>query len=140
MLVGDRAITRKIRLAGHHAGELDLRRGIQFAAGDEYPRAERLGYRSSRSGAHPLRQHGYFSIGAAVRNDVVGATLKEIFYEIDLMRSTPVGEEELADARNYLSGVFSWVLRRRMAWLGSLRLRHLKDCRKIISKHIASAS
>jgi len=29
---------------------------------------------------------------------VVAATLTEIFYEVDRMRSTPVGEEELADA------------------------------------------
>lgn len=69
---------------------------------------EQKGYTySPRSGAHPLRQHGYFSIGAAVRNDVVAATLTEIFYEIDRMRSTPVGEEELDDARNYMTGIFS---------------------------------
>jgi len=56
---------------------------------------------------HSLRQHGYFSVGAAVRNDVVGAALKEIFYEIDRMRETPVGESELDDARVYMTGVFS---------------------------------
>ncbi len=38
---------------------------------------------------------------------MVAATLTEMFYEIDRMRSTPVGEDELADARNYLSGTFS---------------------------------
>ncbi len=55
---------------------------------------EEKGYTySPRSGAHPLRQHGYFSIGAAVRNDVVAATLTEIFYEIDRMRSTPVARK-----------------------------------------------
>jgi len=42
-----------------------------------------------------------------VRNAVAAATLAEIFYELDRMRALPVGEEELADARNYLSGVFS---------------------------------
>jgi predicted Zn-dependent peptidase len=69
---------------------------------------EEKGYTySPRSGAHPLRQHGYFSIGAAVRNDVVAAALTEIFREIDLMRSTPVGESELDDARSYMTGVFS---------------------------------
>jgi len=62
---------------------------------------------SPRSGAHPLRQHGYFSISAAVRNDVVAASLTEIFYEIDKLRSVPVPEAELADAQNYLTGVFS---------------------------------
>jgi zinc protease len=65
---------------------------------------------SPRSGVTPLRQHGYFSISAAVRNDVVAASLTEIFYEIDKLRSIPVPEAELADAQNYLSGVFSMGL------------------------------
>jgi zinc protease len=62
---------------------------------------------SPRSSTHPLRQHGYFSVSAAVRNDVVAASLTEIFYEIDKLRSVPVPEAELADAQNYVSGVFS---------------------------------
>jgi zinc protease len=62
---------------------------------------------SPRSGVHPLRQHGYFSVSAAVRNDVVAASLTEIFYEIDKLRSVPVPDAELADAQNYLTGVFS---------------------------------
>jgi zinc protease len=62
---------------------------------------------SPRSSVHPLRQHGYFSVSAAVRNDVVAASLTEIFYEIDKLRSVPVPEAELADAQNYLTGVFS---------------------------------
>ncbi|OLC92604.1 MAG: hypothetical protein DMG35_14955 [Acidobacteria bacterium] len=65
---------------------------------------------SPRSSVHALRQHGYFSASAAVRNDVVAASLTEIFYEIDKLRSVPVPEAELADARNYLSGVFSMGL------------------------------
>jgi zinc protease len=65
---------------------------------------------SPRSGVHALRQHGYFSVSAAVRNDVVAASLTEIFYEIDKLRSVPVPEAELADAQNYLSGVFSMGL------------------------------
>jgi zinc protease len=65
---------------------------------------------SPRSGLHALRQHGYFSVSAAVRNDVVAASLTEIFYEIDRLRSIPVPEAELADAQNYLSGVFSMGL------------------------------
>jgi zinc protease len=65
---------------------------------------------SPRSGVQPLRQHGYFSVSAAVRNDVVAASLTEIFYEIDKLRSVPVPEAELADAQNYLSGVFSMGL------------------------------
>jgi len=62
---------------------------------------------SPRSGVTPLRQRGYFSVSAAVRNDVVAASLTEIFYELDKLRSLPVPEQELADAKNYLTGVFS---------------------------------
>jgi predicted Zn-dependent peptidase len=65
---------------------------------------------SPRSSVHALRHHGYFSVSAAVRNDVVAASLTEIFYEMDKLRSLPVPEAELADARNYLSGVFSMGL------------------------------
>ena len=62
---------------------------------------------SPRSTVHPFRQHGYFSISAAVRNNVVAASLTEIFYEIDKLRSIPVPEAESTDAQNYLTGVFS---------------------------------
>lgn len=69
---------------------------------------EQKGYTySPRSGVSALRHHGYFSVHAAVRNEVVAATLTEIFYEMDRMRSLPVTAEELDSARNYLSGVFS---------------------------------
>ncbi|HKW31589.1 MAG TPA: pitrilysin family protein [Candidatus Acidoferrum sp.] len=62
---------------------------------------------SPRSSVNALRQHGYFSISAAVRNEVVAASLSETFYELDKLRSLPVPESELADSQNYLSGVFS---------------------------------
>jgi zinc protease len=65
---------------------------------------------SPRSGVTALQQHGYFSASAAVRNDVVAASLTEIFYELDRLRSLPVPAAELADAQNYLSGVFSMGL------------------------------
>jgi zinc protease len=72
---------------------------------------EEKGYTySPRSSLTPLRQHGYFSISAAVRNEVVAASLTEIFYELDKLRALPVPEPELADARNYLSGIFSMGL------------------------------
>jgi predicted Zn-dependent peptidase len=107
IVIGNRAITRK------HPDWLRLTLANSIYGGAFNSRLvmnirEQKGYTySPRSGAHPLRQHGYFSVGAAVRNDVVAAALTEIFYEIDRMRSTPVGEEELDDARNYLTGVFS---------------------------------
>lgn len=65
---------------------------------------------SPRSGITPLRKHGYFSISAAVRNDVVAASLTEIFYELDKLRSLYVPAAELADAQNYLTGLFSMGL------------------------------
>jgi len=65
---------------------------------------------SPRSSVNPLRQHGYFSVSAAVRNDVVAASLTEIFYELDKLRSVPVPQAELADAQNYVTGVFSMGL------------------------------
>jgi len=65
---------------------------------------------SPRSSVTPLQLHGYFSVSAAVRNEVVAASLTEIFYEIDKLRSLPVPGAELADAQNYLSGVFSMGL------------------------------
>jgi zinc protease len=65
---------------------------------------------SPRSAVTPLRQHGFFSVSAAVRNDVVAASLTEIFYELDKLRSLSVPAAELADAQNYLSGVFSLAL------------------------------
>jgi zinc protease len=65
---------------------------------------------SPGSGVTALRQHGYLSVSAAVRNDVVAASLTEIFYEMDKLRSLPVPDSELADAQNYLSGVFSMGL------------------------------
>lgn len=69
---------------------------------------EQKGYTySPRSGVTALRQHGYFSVSAAVRNDVVAASLAEIFYEMDRMRALPVSQEDLDGARNYMSGVFS---------------------------------
>jgi zinc protease len=65
---------------------------------------------SPRSGVTPLRQQGYFSISAAVRNDVVAASLTEIFYELDKLRSLPVPAGELADAQSYVTGMFSMGL------------------------------
>jgi zinc protease len=82
---------------------------------------------SPRSAVHALRQYGYFSVSAAVRNDVVAASLTEIFYELDKLRSLPVPEAELADARNYLSGVFSMSLATQDGLLSQLATVALND-------------
>jgi zinc protease len=110
ILVGCRAITRKdpdwLRLAltnSLYGGAFNSRLVMNIR--------EDKGYTySPRSGVLALRQYGYFSVSAAVRNDVVAASLTEIFYELDKLRSVPVPAPELADAQNYLTGVFSMGL------------------------------
>ena len=82
---------------------------------------------SPRSGVSALRQHGYFSVSAAVRNDVVAASLTEIFYEMDRLRSVLVPEQELADAQNYLSGVFSMGLATQDGLLSQLSTVELNE-------------
>jgi zinc protease len=82
---------------------------------------EQKGYTySPGSGVNALRQQGYFTVRAAVRNDVVAATLTEIFYEMDRMRSLPVTEEELSSAQGYLTGVFSLGVATQDGLLGQL--------------------
>jgi zinc protease len=110
ILVGCRAITRKhpdwIRLGlanSLYGGAFNSRLVMNIR--------EDKGYTySPRSGVTPLRQHGYFSVSAAVRNDIAAASLTEIFYELDKLRSLPVPSTELADAQNYLTGLFSMGL------------------------------
>src|SRR5690348_3161149 len=85
---------------------------------------------SPRSGVSAFRQYGYFSVSAAVRNDVVAASLTESFYEMDKLRSVPVPESELADAQNYLSGVFSMGLATQnglLSQIGVVALNELPD-------------
>lgn len=49
---------------------------------------------------------GDFEATAEVRTAVTGDSLKEFFYELERIRSEKVGETELADAKNFLTGVF----------------------------------
>jgi zinc protease len=85
---------------------------------------------SPRSGVHPMRQGGYFSISAAVRNEVVAASLTEMFYELDKLRALPVPAAEFADAQNYLSGMFSMGLATQsglLSQLATVALNELPD-------------
>jgi len=89
---------------------------------------EQKGYTySPRSGLTALRRHGYFSIHAAVRNEVVAATLAEIFYELDRTRALPVRGDELSDAQAYLSGVFSLGIATLDGLAGQLATLYLYD-------------
>lgn len=82
---------------------------------------EQKGYTySPRSGTAALREYGMFSVNAAVRNEVVAATLTEIFYELDRMRALLVSAAELENAQNYMAGVFSLQLGTQEGMLGQL--------------------
>ncbi|MGB9404567.1 MAG: pitrilysin family protein [Candidatus Acidiferrales bacterium] len=130
VLVGNRAITRlhpdwyRLSLANSiYGGAFNSRLVMNIR--------EQKGYTySPRSAVSALREQGYFTVHAAVRNDVVAASLTEIFYEMDRMRSLPVGEEELNNARTYLSGVFSLGVATQgglMAQLSTLYLHGLPE-------------
>ena len=53
-----------------------------------------------------MGQGGLYRAVADVRNDVTGATLKEIYAEIDKFRSGGPEAEELSDAKQYTRGLF----------------------------------
>ena len=72
-----------------------------------------------------LRQQGYFTVRAAVRDEVVAATLTEMFYEMDRIRSVLVSAEELDSARSYLTGVFSLGVATQDGLLGQLSTVYL---------------
>ena len=49
---------------------------------------------------------GDFEATAEVRTAVTGESLKEFFYELERIRVDKVGDDELADAKSFLTGVF----------------------------------
>ena len=52
------------------------------------------------------RLAGTFRATAEVRTAVTGASLHEFFYELDRIRNDAVSDEEITNAKSYLSGVF----------------------------------
>lgn len=52
------------------------------------------------------RMAGEFEATAEVRTDVTGDSLREFFFELDRIRAEAVSDEELRDAKNFLTGVF----------------------------------
>jgi predicted Zn-dependent peptidase len=58
----------------------------------------------TRLGAKKLS--GDFEATAEVRTAVTGDSLKEFFYELNRIRDDRVSDQELADAQNFLTGVF----------------------------------
>lgn len=120
IITGNRVITRKhpdwLRLAlanNIYGGAFNSRLVANIR--------EQKGYTySPRSGATSLREYAMFNVSAAVRNEVVAATLTEIFYELDRIRSLPVTPAELENAKNYMTGVFSLQLGTQEGMLGQL--------------------
>lgn len=49
---------------------------------------------------------GDFEATAEVRTAVTGDSLREFFYELERIRTELVGDQELSDAKNFLTGVF----------------------------------
>jgi zinc protease len=128
--VGNRAITRK-NPDWQRATLANAIYGGAFHSRLVLNIREQKGYTySPRSSLHALKQHGFFSVHAAVRSEVVAATLSEMFYELDRIRALPVSDDELADARNYLAGLFSLGLGTQdgiAGQLGSVLLDELPD-------------
>lgn len=68
---------------------------------------EEKGYTySPQSVFQAMGQGGLYRAVADVRNDVTGATIKEIYAEIDKMRGGGPEAEELSDAKQYARGLF----------------------------------
>jgi zinc protease len=125
VLVGNRAITR-LHPDWYRLGLANSIYGGAFNSRLVMNIREQKGYTySPRSGISALRESGYFTVHAAVRNDVVAATLTEMFYEMDRMRSLPVADNELADARNYMTGVFSLGVATQDGMIGQLSTVYL---------------
>jgi predicted Zn-dependent peptidase len=86
-------------LGGKFTSRLNLslreRHGVTYGA---YSRI------TARTGPGPM------VLGAAVANEATGLALREMLAELDRLREAPVAADELADARDYLLGVFPYAL------------------------------
>jgi zinc protease len=68
---------------------------------------EEKGYTySPQSMFQAMADGGFYRAVADVRNEVTGATIKEIYAEIDKLRAGGPESEELSDAKQYSRGVF----------------------------------
>ncbi len=69
-------------------------------------REERGWTYGSSSSAVRRRDVGYFLANAQVRSEVSDSALAELLNQVELIRSEPVPEDELADVRDFLVGSF----------------------------------
>lgn len=82
------------------------------------------------SSANTRAKTGSFLAGAFVRNEVTGATLLEILYELDRMRVLPVSDEELNAAKEYSTGNFSVELASQFGLAGRINTIYTFDLDK----------
>ncbi|HKY28283.1 MAG TPA: pitrilysin family protein [Pyrinomonadaceae bacterium] len=73
---------------------------------------------------------GMAAASASVRNEVTGATLLEMFYELDRMRVLPVTDEELNAAKEYSTGNFSIELASQSGLAGRINTVYTFDLPK----------
>lgn len=59
-----------------------------------------------RSGISNLKHAGFWSVSTEVKKQYRDQTINEIHKEIQLLKQTPVSEEELETVKNYMSGTF----------------------------------
>jgi zinc protease len=53
-----------------------------------------------------LLNEGYFVIGTDVKKELVSTALEEIYKEIEILKNTPISDEELSTVKNYMIGSF----------------------------------
>src|SRR3984893_15438849 len=68
---------------------------------------EEKGYADGAYSNHDARRLlGTFRVSAEVRTGVTGVSLHEFFLELDRIRDEVVSDQEIANAKSYLTGVF----------------------------------
>ncbi len=58
------------------------------------------------SSIDPMMFDGYFYVGTDVSNEFLEPTIESIYEEFELLKTVPIGKEELSMVRNYLMGFF----------------------------------
>jgi len=89
---------------------------------------EAKGYTYSPGSSAFLRRYaGEMTAFAAVRNEVTGATLLELLYELDRMRVEPVTNEELDSAKTYSNGTMAVELESQAGFAQRIRTLYVYD-------------